>query len=217
MYLLERRLRLIPELLEVHVLVRVIPGLGVTSGQVSTRVRTSRSQIIPLSVRREGSLKAHVLVGVIVHAGLAVLRVAALENGPGPTARGRRGPREHHVLVEVLLLVAILSVAEAAVAMGRVRDAALRQGLQVVVEGVRWQRRRLARIETIVVKGLTGRRGERTRHVEIRGVVLLRGEHFCHAECLSLPDADVYFAELGSEHVLNISDAFRCTCKYILL
>lgn len=156
-----------------------------------------------------------------MHAGLVILRIAALENRSGPRTAGRwRGPRERHVLIQnVFLLVAVLGIAEGvAIAMGRVRDAALCQSLQVIVKGIRWQRRGLARIVTIVLEGLTGRRGKGTWYVEIRGIVLLWRKHLRYTQCLSLPDAGVYLAELAAKHMLDVGDtlrrAYKCTFRY---
>lgn len=87
-YLLERRRRLIlglRVLLEMHVLVRMLPGLGITPAEVSAHVRAAGGrQVVALTA----SLKTHVLIGVIVHAGFgAVLRVAALERRTSPGSR----------------------------------------------------------------------------------------------------------------------------------
>lgn len=147
---------------------------------------------------------------------VAVLRVAALQDAPGPgEAAGRRAAGVHHVLVDVLVAVivsedrrvvraAVLGVRERFVAAGqraaavrRVRHAAFREGLQVVLERVRGQRGRLAGVVAVAVEVLAGRRGQRTRHVEVRRVVLLR-EHLGHAQSLPLADPRVDLAELAA-------------------
>lgn len=117
-----------------HVFVGMFPGLGVAPSQMSAHVGTVRRsrRIVPLLA----SLKAHILVRVIVYIGIgAVLRVAALENGTSPRTIGRRSPGKRHILVEVFLLVAVLGIGESVAvdgkrtgAMGRIRNAALRQG-----------------------------------------------------------------------------------------
>lgn len=111
-YLLERRCRLVLGLrvfLEVHVLVRVFPGLRITPAKVPTHIRAGGSyQVVTLTA----SLEAYIFVRVIMHTGVgAVLRVAALEHGTSPRTR-QRGPGERHVLVEILLIVGRLGISE---------------------------------------------------------------------------------------------------------
>lgn len=80
------------------------------------------------------------------------------------------------------------------------------------MEGIGRQRRGFARV-VVLLEGLTGRRSERTWYVETGRVVLLRRKHFRYAEGLPLPDTRIYLAEFAAEHVLNVSDALRRTCK----
>lgn len=94
-----------------------------------------------------------------------------------------------------------------------VRYTALRQGLEVVVEGIGRQRRRLVRVVAVLLEGLTGRRGERTWHVEVGRIVLLRRKYFRHAEGLPLSDARVYLTEFAAEHMLDVGDALRRAYK----
>lgn len=215
-YFLKWRCRLVLALrvlLEVHVLVRVLPGLGIAPAEVSAHVRAAGGrQVVALT------LEAYVLVGMIVHVS-AVLRVATLEQWTGPEAR-RRG--ECHLLVKVLLIVGLLGVSEGvsftysverAGAMRGIRYTALRQSLEVVVKGVRRQGRGLARVVAVLLEGLTGRWGERTWHVEAGRVVLLLRKHLRHAEGLPLPDACVYLAKLAAEHVLDVGDALCRACE----
>lgn len=171
------------------------------------------------------TLKTYVLIRMIVHAGFAIFWIAALKNGTSPrTAGRRRAPRKHHILIEILLLVAILGVSEGvAVASKRtstvrwIRNAALGQSLQIVVKGIGRKGRRFARVITILLKSLTGRRwGDWTWHVKVRGVVLLRGEHLRYAESLPFSNASVYLAELAAKYILDIGNSFRRACKYSL-
>lgn len=106
---------------------------------------------------------------------------------------------------------------ERAGAMRRIRYTALCQGLEVVMEGIGRQRRRLARVVAVLLEGLTGRRGERTWHIEVGRVVLLLRKNLCYAESLSFPNACINFAELATEYVLDVSDALRRTCEDISL